>query len=53
MPDFFKIPVDEALAAYQAAKSPTLTETLLYAILAQLCRANAILEDLGEKEPEA
>jgi len=51
--DFYRLPLDAAMASYAEAsksgKTPTLTEQLLYAIMAQLDKANSQLESLIEK----
>jgi hypothetical protein len=40
MPDFYDIPKNAAMEAYQKEKSPSPTDQLLYAILAQLDKIN-------------
>jgi|CZKJ01.1.fsa_nt_gi hypothetical protein len=49
---FFDLPMKPALDAYAIEKNPSLTDQLLYAILAQLDKANYQLGILAEKEKE-
>jgi hypothetical protein len=54
--DPYNIPLEAAMSAYAAldseGKKPTLTEQLLYAILAQLDKANYQLEALRNIKDE-
>ena len=52
MPDFWKLPMDEAMKAYADARNPSLTEQLLYAILSQLDKISAQL-DKAEKDGDS
>jgi hypothetical protein len=49
---FFDIPMKPAMDAYANERNPTLTEQLLYAILAQLDKANHQLGLLVGREKE-
>jgi hypothetical protein len=44
MPDFFNLPKEQAIKAYEQTTEPSLTDQLLYAILAQLDKINCQLE---------
>lgn len=50
MPDFFKIPIDQAKKAYEETASPSLTDQLLAAILAQLEKISHQLEKPHDTE---
>ena len=50
MPDFFKIPIDKAVQAYGETASPSLTEQLLAAILAQLQKISHQLDQSHDTE---
>jgi hypothetical protein len=50
MPDFFNIPKDAAMEAYNKETSPSLTDKLLYAILAQLDKLNHQIGNLRDDE---
>lgn len=48
MPDFFKIPKERAMDAYEQTERPSLTDQLLYAILAQLDKISSQLESRSD-----
>jgi hypothetical protein len=52
--DFYTLPKDEAMKAYSAmiaeGKKPSLTDQLLYAVLAQLDKLNEQISTLTDKE---
>jgi hypothetical protein len=50
MDGFWDLPKEEAIKAYGENVNHTLTEKLLYAILAQLDKANDELTRLGKKK---
>jgi hypothetical protein len=52
MEGFWDIPKENAMKAYAQVSSPTVTDQLLYAILAQLDKMNHQLERLADKDEE-
>jgi hypothetical protein len=47
--DFWDLPKDQALEAFSKTSNPSLTDKLLYAILAQLDKLNHQLDLLNQK----